>query len=266
MEKYKNEKYLKKEIMEQSRHQLIYGYCGDTRSQFLQELDEEYPLLEDSTTPIALYMDNFGLPKVENQRNQTDGYIVGAISREYLSMSIASKILEKTLEKQNKELEERLNRLLYLINKLNRHSQVEVSSLRELLQALEEAKQFYLTNFSQYLTGTIDEISINQLSVPFLQLDMFISEFKRAMNIQSYFGILLDKKEPVALSSAQAVNNIIGRRINKDISIKLAVEPNDWDTYFDPNGQRIEVIHDYGTVELDDSHKEYIKTLIKNNE
>ena len=61
-------------------------------------------------------------------------------------------------------------------------------------------------------------------------------------------------------SSTQAINNLIGSRINGDISVKVAIEPDDWETYRDSNGQFVGAIHDYGTVELDDSYKKYMKS------
>ena len=45
--------------------------------------------------------------------------------------------------------------------------------------------------------------------------------------------------------------------------MKIAIEPNDWEIYRDVNNQFVEVTHDYGTVELDNSYKEYMKTLTK---
>ena len=40
-------------------------------------------------------------------------------------------------------------------------------------------------------------------------------------------------------------------------------EPDDWETYRDLNGRLIEVVHDYGTIELDESYEEHMKTLKK---
>lgn len=104
-------------------------------------------------------------------------------------------------------------------------------------------------------------MSIDQIPIPFLQLDLFIAQFKRALNNNSYFGIIIDKQQDIAVSSTKAINFLIGGRINKDISMKIAIQPDNWDTYLDPNGQLIEAIHDYGTVELDDSNREYTKKL-----
>ena len=83
------------------------------------------------------------------------------------------------------------------------------------------------------------------------------------MNINSYFGIIIDKKGPLATTSVQAINTLIGGRINDDISVKVAISQDDWETYITNNGQFIEAVHDYGTVELDDSYKKYMNLLTR---
>ena len=83
------------------------------------------------------------------------------------------------------------------------------------------------------------------------------------MNMQSYFGIIFDKKCDMSISSIQAINNLIGARINSDISIKVATEPDGWKTYCDVNGKYIENIHDYGIIQLDNSYTSYTKKLMK---
>lgn len=92
---------------------------------------------------------------------------------------------------------------------------------------------------------------------------MFIELLKRAINNNSYFGIILDKQKDIALSSIQAINVWIGRRINHNISLKVSTTLDTWDSYMDSNGIFIEGIHDYGIVELDNSYQEYMKKLKK---
>ena len=110
-------------------------------------------------------------------------------------------------------------------------------------------------------SGGFSNKSIDDFRIPFLQLELFISQYKRALDISFYFGIIVDKYDDIALSSTKALNSLVGARINKDISMKIVVEYGMWDSYVDTSGNFIEVIHDYGTVELDDSAKKYVKKL-----
>lgn len=261
MGKYRNDNYLKKMIIEQSRHLFIYGYNNEIRRQFLKDLEKEYPLVFDSNNPIALYFDLLGLEK--NNDNNPNDKMINFISNQYLYFTIATKILEKSMEYDSKLLDTKLSRLIELINRGKNHEYKNIESSKELLKQLKKSEEFYYENYININNGTINKIDITDISIPFIQIEMFIKQYKEDLNIDSYFCILFDKHYPLTVSSTKSINNLIGSRINKDISIKVAVDPNDWDTYMNTNGQLIEVVHDYGTVELDNSYKEYIKRLKK---
>ena len=98
MKTYENEDYKKIEIMEQSRHLFVYGTNDEHRSSFLRSLEKSYPVQVDSNKPIALYFDSLGMPKVEDNLNDKNNYLIRAASREYLSFAVATRILEKSLE------------------------------------------------------------------------------------------------------------------------------------------------------------------------
>lgn len=261
MEKYKNESYLKKEIMEQSRHLFVYGYNTDYRSQFLQSIEYDYPIIVNSNKPVALYFDNFSISEIDYHSEDKNRFLIEAISREYMHFTIASKLLERTLELDKNFINDRLSRLIYLVNKNKNNSFPEIETIEDLLREMKKSRDFYYQNYIDYVKGLIKNIPIDDISIPFIQLETFVSKYKTLMNIDSYLGIILDKKTQLAIPSVQVINNLIGGRINKDISIKLAIEPNDWETYIDVNGQLIEATHDYGTVELDNSYKMYMRTL-----
>lgn len=263
MENHKNEEYLKKEIMEQSRHLFIYGYNNKQRSEFLKELENDYPVIADADKPVALYFENLGIPKIDVELKDKDFYLIHATSREHLSFAIATKILERSMELDKELLDSRLSRLISLINRSKNTEYNEIKTITDLLRELKNSRDFYYENHINYIKGLIDNIPIDDIAIPFLQLEYFVNEFKRGLNINSYIGLIYDKKNPVAISSIQEVNNLIGARINEDISVKVAIEPDDWETYRDINGQFIEAVHDYGTVELDNSYKANIKKLNK---
>ena len=264
LEGYLNEEYLKKEIMEQSRHLFIYGYDNDYRSKFLQNMESDYPVTIDSNKPVALYFNSLGLPKIDTNLKGIDTYLIHSMSREYLYSVILSKILERSMEIDEATLNNRLSRLISLINRVNvnkNNGYKGIETVSDLLKEMNNTKSFYLKNYINYSKGLTKNISVNNISIPFLQLGIFVSEYKEAMNIDSHIGIIFDKKSPLAISSTQAINSLINGRINKDISVKVVIEPNNWDSYRTTNGRFIEDIHDYGTVELDDSYEKHIKTI-----
>ena len=254
MGKYKKEEYLKERIMGQSRHLFIYGFSSDDRSKFLQNLEEDYPVTDDLSSPIALYFNSLGLPQIDNDLEDRDNYIIYRMCREYLSFLVATRILEKSNYFDETILNNKLSLLIHLINK-------GIVSVSELLDEMKKSRDFYYDSYIKYTKGLIKEISINEINVPFLNLEMFVSRYKRCMNMQSYFGIIYDKRDRVSVQSIQTINNFIGARINNDISIKIATNSNEWETYYNTNGQYGEAIHDYGIIELDDL--EDTKKLIK---
>ncbi len=131
----------------------------------------------------------------------------------------------------------------------------------DLIQTLIQSKEFYQKYYIDYYKKEIESASINEVRLPFLPFDMFISDLTTSINNDSYFGIIIDKQKDIALSSTKVINSLVGSRINKDISMKIAVEPKKWDSYISVNGQLIEYVHDYDIVELDDSQSQYSKKI-----
>lgn len=262
---YDNKEYLKKEIMMQSRHQFIYGYNNESRLKLLSELDKEYPIVFDESMPMSICIDDFGLPKISELSPLADKDKISILCREYLAATIAHAILLKSQNCFDVEvLDLRLKRLLHFINRFSLNAGYdEIKSVEELTKALRESKDFYLAYYLEYLKTGTSNLLISDLKVPFLHLETFVTQYKRALSNDSYFGIILDKQKDFSIESIRATNFYIGARINKDISMKVVVEPDKWESYIDPNGQYIEGVHDYGEVELDDSLEEYIRRLKK---
>ena len=260
MEEYEHEKELKEEIMEQGRHLFIYGYKNEQRSDFLKGLESGYPIIADSDKPAALYFDSLGIPEMNIDLKGKDTLLIHVSSREYLSFAVAAKILERSMDFDKTVLDRRLSELIGLINSDKNMGFAEIQTVEDLLKEIKISRDFYYESYIKYVKGLIASISIDDIAIPFLELDMFVRLYKEAMNMKSYFGIIFDKQTPLMPSSTQAINNLIGSRINGDISVKVAIEPDDWETYRDSNGQFVGAIHDYGTVELDDSYKKYMKS------
>ena len=250
--------------MEQSRHLFIYGYKNEHRSEFLKSLESDYPVIADSDKPVALYFDFLGMPKMNIDLKGKDTFLLHASSREYLSFAVAAKILERSMEFDKTVLDRRFSRLIGLINRKKNMGYAEIQTVADLLKEIKTSRDFCYESYSNYVKGLIERISIDDVAISFLQLEMFVRLYKDAMNMNSYFGIIFDKQNPLMSSSTQVINNLLGSRINGNISVKVAIEPDDWETYRDSNGQFVEAVHDYGTVELDNSFKEHMKTLIRN--
>ena len=245
------DEYLKKEIIEQSRHQFIYGKHNNRRKCLIDEIVHDYPVIRDENRPMAIYLDSIGLPKKDDFNKDK----ITTISREYLYFSIADNILKSS---SNILVDDKLERLFFILNRyFVNHNFEEIKNINKLHSYIKDSKDFYLNG---YLNGVINDIS--SIALPFFQIDLFIEEYKKALNNNSYFGIIVDNKYDINSYSIRSLNDLIGSRINKDISMKIFTDPEDWPSYVDSNGNLVQLVHDYGTVEIDNSYSESIKKIM----
>lgn len=258
MGEYKNVEYLKKIIIYESRHHFIYCENNKQRELFLKELEldkESVNLLE----PIVVYLDNFGLPKIDLIDRNKNSNKFDIICREYLFLSIIYKILTNL---SIYIVGDKAEKLLNFINKLYKNAGFDdINSIDELIKEFEKSLYFYSEYYQNIALDLVPDKTINDIRIPFIELESFISYFKRIMNISTNFVILVDKKEELSDSSIKVVNLLIGSRINKDIAVKVFVSPGEWNNFITLNDQFVEYVHDYGIVELDNSYKAYIRKL-----
>ena len=260
MEKYANEDWLKRKIMDQSGHLFIYGYTNDYRSEFLKKLESEYPVVADSNKPVALYFDSLGIQKASTEYDKSDRILAASISERYLSFSIVAKLLERT-ECDESTLSKRLSRLIDFVNMGKNPGYKDIQTISSLLEEIKKSREFYYENYIKYINGSISHVPTGDISIPFLKLEFIIRQYKRGLNINSHLGVIIDKKKELELSSIMAINNLIGARISGDLSIMVAAEPGDWPVYYNTDDRIIEEPHDYRTLELDGSFDEYMRKL-----
>lgn len=252
------EEYLKRQIMDTSRHQIIYGYNTKGRHQFLQGLEESYPVKTSSNIPIAIYMEDYILSKPN--KKQSDYETISAAG-EFLEFTIIeniiSKILSSGLKLDEKSQADFVTRITSLFGNRKHEQLTNIKRLKELRRALLESKNFYR---ERYLQEDKENLSIDNLIIPFITAESVVPKVKTLLELDSYFGLIFDITNSISPLSAITINNYIGKRCNADLSIKLACDATSWPTYCSLNGQ-IDAIHDYGTVELDDCVKEYTKKM-----
>lgn len=250
--------YLKRQIMDTSRHQIIYGYNTKERHQFLQGLEESYPVKTSGNIPIAIYMEDYILSKPN--KKQSDYETISAAG-EFLEFTIIeniiSKILSSSIKLDEKNQADFVNRITRLFGNRKHEQLTNIKRLKELRRALLESKNFYR---ERYLQEDKEKLSIDNLIIPFITAESVVPKVKTLLELDSYFGLIFDITNSISPLSAITINNYIGKRCNADLSIKLACDATSWPTYCSLNGQ-IDAIHDYGTVKLDDCVKEYTKKM-----
>lgn len=250
----------KKRIIESSRHQFIYGRNTKEREEFLESIDSEYKIKANEDTPMSIYLSTDLLLTLETMIS-VNGDIVRlqSFAREQLSFTLAVVILKKMKRDLKFELTSVGPILLDFVNShyLERTHQ-PIETFDELITAFQKSAGFYKENFLRELREEEPD-HFSSLQVPFLDITSFVRATKEALKNNSYFAILIDHQSRLSTYSYQAINNLIGGRINSDLSIKVVSEPEDWRVFFDMGGNRIDATHDYGTEELDDSLKIHIE-------
>lgn len=255
--------YTRRRVMEEERHQFIYGYNTEERHRFLKGLESAYPILTDSTEPAAIYMKDFSLPLSKPTNKTINSENSRLIASKFLDFSISENIIRRILEQEKLNTSmSKINDLLERINRLygNRKHQ-QSRSLEELKSILAESRKMYSNYYAEYLQGNQSYLDTDSLTIPFINAIDVAAKTKQTLSIDSYYGLIFEQDERMPLVSYQAINGFVTRRCNGDLSIKVATTPDAWQTFYDLNGTLAEKIHDYGTVELDDCVKQYTKKM-----
>ena len=242
------------EIIGQSRHQFIYGENGKRREEILRGIVNDNPIVCDVNEPGSIYLGDDYLSGGESVY-QLDSYRKLAIARENFNFAVCGKLLDEAL---SLDINARSDEFLDRMNRLFVDSGQSIDDLSTLVKVLYQARDFYRDGYKTYLeTGVFP--SLEELPIKFMELDSFMRYYKKLLNNKSYFSVVVDQQSPISALSKSAINDVVGKRINADISMKVACQPDEWETYYDLSGQFVQDVHDYGVVELDNSFSQYVK-------
>jgi len=243
MEKYN------KDIINQNRHMFIYD-DGIDRRVFLKQLENDYPVKLDEYSPMAIYMDDLELPEVEEGKI-VDKIKINILVREYLIYSIAYKIMKNICEQIDINLlSDRINNVLFWLDKRNDSSNAQVDDLKKLLQDLETSVNFYVESYINFLKTDKINLDMDKLPISYIEIQRFARDIKKFLNNNAYFGIIIDQQGNLSKELQQAVNWLITKRINGNISVKVFTKEEDWKTYCDLDGIFAENVHDYESIKI----------------
>jgi hypothetical protein len=248
-----------------SRHQFIYGRNGEERKEFLQDVVSKFPIILDASSPIGIYIFDKGLPEINKDKEKLDYIAINVFYERYLDYLISSNIMDTTLDQiDEKILNKRSEMFLLKINQFfGNKEKKSVSSFRELKNTLEEIRDSYYCEFVKYInSGNMYDFS-KDLRIKYINIEAFVKLYKKMINIQSHLSVIFDQQQILSLGSQKATNKLVGCRINSDLSMKIACEPEEWKTHYDNKGNLIAACHDYGTIDLDGSLDEHVKKMKK---
>ena len=126
---------------------------------------------------------------------------------------------------------------------------------------MKQARDFYYESYIKFLTKEMSTISLEDLDMfPFIDLNMFIEDYIRTLEIKSYLAIIIDKKSELDLRLIKVINSIIRGRI-KGMYMKIFIEQtSDWQTFYTDisgcgNAGVIQHIHDYDILKYNPKTK-----------
>lgn len=254
--------YMKHNIINYAWHQFLYGYDNQDRKNSLLSMVRDYPVKFDNEDAVAIYVDDFSLPNLEIG-SDVNYFQVETVAREYLSIVIVDKIVEDSMRMiEIEKLEERMKSFIANINRIMINPGMEeIYSISELASILKDTKKFYYEEYIKLIETGKFQGNIFGLRLSFMDLNFFIKYYKKALNMNKHFSVLIDNHNTSTLVSQKAVNGIVTKRCTGDISMKVVTDPGDWKVYYDLTGQLAEVVHDYSGMELDDSYSKYLKKI-----
>ena len=255
--------YMKNAIATHAWHEFVYSKNNKERREFVGSMVDSFPAKLDGGENACVYVDDFMLPEIPLSFKPLDTR-VQSIAREYLSFTLVAAIVEQTI--RHNELEELNKRMAKFIKDVNRlyitDEDFYVSDISGLLEALKISKEFYKKHYVELMNAGFWNGDFSTIPISFMEFSMFIAAYKRVVGMNRHFSLILDYQGSGAVISQKAVNGLVTRRIAGDAAIKVVCEPGEWKTYHDLNGMFAEEVHDYSSVDLDGSYKEYVKRLV----
>lgn len=243
----------KEEIINQNRHQFIYGIPKDQRQAFIEELERENPVTANTYSPMAICLDEYGLANNIPFYPYHDKLKLCNMSRKYLNLSIAYNIMSRVGTITEELTKEDIDKFLSSI-----HSQCGIastSSIDELTTTFKLSRQSIADHYCTYVSAR-DEV-VNS-DMPDIDLSMYVPLVKRLLNNKAYFAILVNNNINISNLSKQAINSIISTRSNSNLSMKVITDAFSWNTMQTLDDKQIEPNHDYSEVELDIKKKIYM--------
>lgn len=246
---YKSLDQIGREIVEAGNNNFIYENDSKKRAKVLKELEILYPIVEEKNQPMAIYIDDFGLPII-NPTKPKSLEKVALICDNYVSFTLLSSLIKKAVKDIDIDTSKtHFSKVLDFFNK-SVIKDGKVETMNSLLQEVENSRSFYIDYYENYMLEKPQRKSINNLKIDFIELRSLLKGYKNALENGSYFAFILDKQGPISNGTTLAINYLMGARSNLDYSVSVGTEENGWNHYRIGDGQPIEAMHDYKVISL----------------
>lgn len=262
----KDKDFLKRQIIGEKRHQFIYSYDDENRENFLNSIKEDYKISPDNDGPIAIVVEDFGLPKTKMQNINVDDKRTAIMAKEYLSLVIVEEIMKQILESYTGDNRESVVwGTIRWLNRVDKNPRKPYTTTEEeSFNMFKEGKDFYNELYTSYLKGLPYDKTIDDICLPFIAFEYFTDAFVRRID-KPYISIFINNKsdKEFAMESYRAVNSLISNAGNLTATIKVVTDPDKWPTCYDLSFNLVQDKHNYETIEFDDSVQKFIQRTRK---
>ena len=100
------------QIAREKRHLFMYGYSNNKREQLLKDIEKKYPFKFNENISSVVYIDEIGLPNIEQKAENLDSVKIKRIAISFLEFNIIQNIVNKINQADNKNVDGLIN-LIY---------------------------------------------------------------------------------------------------------------------------------------------------------
>jgi len=224
-----------------SWHKFVY-YDEDYK-----EIISKYSAKTESEEPIAIYVNDEGLPKIDKNIG-LDKYLIKSFHERYYGLLIFLSIINNLINNIDRDvLNLRFGRLFRLCSISGDRKITDVIELRDIL---EKCMNRYKKEYINYIeTGVLGNF-YNELEIPFVLIDTIVPCVKKSIGLKKYFSLLLDIDSDLSIFNQMAINDYIASRCTGYLSVNVLLDKYDWKYYYSNNGQFIQDVHDYSEIDL----------------
>jgi len=260
-----NEEYLSGMIMERAWHKLLCGANGQAREELLKRVVVRYPAVANQNRPMGIYINDPGLQKVDLRESALNKATVISFHERYYEFLLAYYLISSACSAKESIPDSRQEQFIKRINNLYDKGNSSIKDLVGLRDMLNEAMLFFKKEYDLYIkSAELRKGMINEAPLTFIMLDSFLALTKELLNNNSHFGVIIDQQQPIPDRCQRAINNYIACRMAGDLTMMVACYPGEW-TGYTIQGEIIENVHDYSTIDLDGSSREYVNKLALKN-
>jgi hypothetical protein len=232
---------IKETIMNNPNHQFIYINDTEERNKIIGEIKNDDP-------SNVIILDEFG-SKEYKVHEDCKKELIKNMNRQFLYFTIIYKIVNEALKNECNQND--IDRLIDMINMMYLSNDTKyLKNLSELKNQLYMSKETYKMGIEEYSTLGRIKFDFERLLIPQVDIINVSTKAKSLLNKNSNMIVLLNHEKEISLSATETINDLMFTKINRNFSLKLFTDEEDWKTFTTDTGQVLNPKFDYEELNL----------------